>query len=176
MAGKERVAAVLGWPADRVLDQVRVHVLTAIVEERRRPWPPMGLRKPRNPDAILATEQIGHGHTEIGFARHAFGLSGEPSEEHVDRRARWILTGSLAAIRISTADGILDLVKRREVQQRLVDDERAFLGLDRDQLCSPKAFVQRVQAPDVTRMLARTGEGRIKAKISVSGALTLPSA
>lgn len=74
------------------------------------------------PEAILAPQHIGHGLAEVGFARDAGGLGGQPCEELIDQRAGQLLSDCLAVIGIAATDGILDLVERCDAQKRLVDD------------------------------------------------------
>lgn len=63
VACEECVAAVHGWAADGVLDQVGVDV--AVLQKQ--------------PEAFRAAEHLGHGLAEIGLARDPGGLGGKPA-------------------------------------------------------------------------------------------------
>ena len=84
VTGKKRVAAVHGRAADGVFHEVGVQVDTAIVEEE--------------PEAVLASEHVGERHAEVGFARDARGLGGQPGEELIHQRAGEILADRAAMI------------------------------------------------------------------------------
>lgn len=120
MASEERIAAVHGRAADGVFDEVGVDVDATILEEQ--------------PEAVLTFQHVGHGLTEVRFARHTRGLGRQPGEERIDQRARQLLPDSPATIRVRATDGVLDLVERRDAQQRRVDDGRSLLGRGLDQL------------------------------------------
>jgi len=117
--GKQRIAAVHGRAAYGVFDEVGVDVDAAIVQEE--------------PEAILAFEHIGHGHAEIGLARDARGLRGQPGEELIHQWAGQVLADSPAMFGITTADAVFNLVEGGDTQQCLVDDRRTLLGLGLDQ-------------------------------------------
>jgi hypothetical protein len=110
MSGEECIAAFHGRAADGVFDKVGVDVDMAIVEEQ--------------PEAVLTFQHVGHGLTEVGFARDPRGLRLQPGEEFIDQRAGHFLPDSPAVARVRPSDGVLDLVKRGDAQQRLVDDGR----------------------------------------------------
>lgn len=86
MTGEERIAAIHRRTADGVFDEVGVDVDAAIIEEQ--------------PEAILTFQHIGHGLAEVGFARHARSLGGQPGEELIDQRARQFLPDGPATIRV----------------------------------------------------------------------------
>jgi hypothetical protein len=111
MAGEERIATVHGRAADRVFDQVRIHVDMTVVQKEAK--------------AILTFQYIGHGFSEIGFARHTACLCFQPCEEGIDQRPGAFLPGFSSAFRILAADFAFDLVERSNAHQRLVHDIRA---------------------------------------------------
>lgn len=84
MTGEESVASVNGRAADRVLDEVGVHVDAAIFQEE--------------PEAVLSFQHMDHGLTEIRFARDAGGLGLQPVEEPFDQRARELLPDGATVI------------------------------------------------------------------------------
>lgn len=86
MAGEERIAAVHGRAADGVFHEVGVDVDAPVLKEQ--------------PEAVLAAQHIGHGLAEVGFARYARGLGGQPGEELIDQRARQLLPDSATMTRV----------------------------------------------------------------------------
>jgi hypothetical protein len=125
MTGEECIATIHGRAANGVFDQVRVHVDMTVVQKEAK--------------AILTFQDIGHGFSEFGFARHAGGLCFQPFEEGIDQRPGALLPGSTTDFRTLAADFALDLVECSDPHQRLVHDRRARLGFGLDQLSATMA-------------------------------------